>query len=623
MRALRSNPFLAALTAVLGILAAVPATGQEPDGDDWQPLESFDEEISVDVTNLEVWVTDADGRPVTDLTAADFVLSEDRERVEITHFSSYEAEEAGSWSGSGVGAQGDGEAPDPSAIPIAGLENRLHLAIFVDALNLPLGNRERIFDDLRDLIRENLGPPDRAMILAHDGSLALLQEPTGDRDALLGALGRIERSVVSNLELENERQDTYREMMESFSRPGFSYDHENGMPADAPCAGNWHALDLLATRYSTAVFARAQRTGGALVSASRLLAGVPGRKALLYVGGGLPQQAGLEMWEFLTHLCPPFQPEIVKRLGEFDVTRVYDEVARQTNASSVTLYAAEVYRPRATTDVSLGGTQGGMTPKSGGWSASIPQGMVFRPSPSAIRSGELDDEAGLFFLANETGGRAILNANDLSGDIELLTKELRTYYSLGFEPEHGGDGRLHDLEVELARGVGKGYRVRHRRSYRDTPYDQRMALAIQGVAQLGTEANRMNVRVETGNATATGAGWRVPIRVWVPLDRMTLVAAGDGAARTGRLRVMMAVSDAAGNLGPVRQKLVTVEVAEDVASAAGPNRAHLVEVDLDLPTDNHVVALGLRDELGGETSFLRHEVRLGTETMARIDMEEE
>jgi hypothetical protein len=76
-------------------------------------------------------------------------------------------------------------------------------------------------------------------------------------------------------------------------------------------------------------------------------------------------------------------------------------------------------------------------------------------------------------------------------------------------------------------------------------------------------------------------------------------------------------------LGPVRQKLVTVEVAEDEASAAGPNRTHLVEVDLDLPTDNHVVALGLRDELGGETSFLRHEVRLGTETMARIDKEEE
>ena len=619
-RILRSTELFAALPALLLALAALPATAQEPEVGDWQPLESFDEEISVDVTNIEVWVTDADGRPVTDLTAADFVLREDGERVEITHFSSFEAEEAGSWSQSGAGAQGDGEAPDPSAIPIAGLENRLHLAIFVDALNLPLGNRERIFDDLRELIRERLGPSDRAMILVHDGSLALLEEPTGDRDALVGALGRIESSVVSNLELENERRNTYREMQESFSRPGFSYDHENGMPADAPCAGNWHALDLLATRYSTLAFARAQRTGGALVSASRLLAGVPGRKVLLYVGGGLPQQAGLEMWDFLTQLCPPFQPEIVKRLGEFDVTRVYDEVARQTNASGVTLYAAEVYRPRATTDVSLGGTQGGTMPRSGGWAGPLPGGMVFRPSPSAIRAGELDDEAGLFFLAHETGGRAILNANDLSGDFERLTKELRTYYSLGFEPDHDGDGRLHDLEVELARGAGKGYRVRHRRSYRDTPYDQRMAQTIQGVAQLGTEENRMNVRVETGEATPTAAGWRVPIRLWVPLDEITLVAPDGGAGRTGRLRVMMAVSDAAGNLGPVRQKMVTVEVGE-AGEGAAAGREHLVEVDLDLPTASHVVALGLRDELGGETAFLRHEVRLDTETMAGIGEE--
>jgi hypothetical protein len=174
--------------------------------------------------------------------------------------------------------------------------------------------------------------------------------------------------------------------------------------------------------------------------------------------------------------------------------------------------------------------------------------------------------------------------------------------------------------------------VRHRQSYRDKPYEQRMAERIRGVGQFGTEANRLGIRVETGEATPTGAGWRVPIRLWVPLDQVTLVSppAGGTARRAGRLRVMMAVSDAAGNLGPVRQKLVTVEVGgasggpgPGAPGAPGGQGEHLVEVDLDLPTDNHVVALGLRDELGGETSFLRHEVRLGTETMARIDKEEE
>jgi hypothetical protein len=59
---------------------------------------------------------------------------------------------------------------------------------------------------------------------------------------------------------------------------------------------------------------------------------------------------------------------------------------------------------------------------------------------------------------------------------------------------------------------------------------------------------------------------------------------------------------------------VTVEVG-GAAGGPGPGAQggqgeHLVEVDLDLSTADHVVALGLRDELGGETSFVRHEIHL-------------
>jgi hypothetical protein len=145
-----------------------------------------------------------------------------------------------------------------------------------------------------------------------------------------------------------------------------------------------------------------------------------------------------------------------------------------------------------------------------------------------------------------------------------------------------------------------------------------MAERIRGVAQFGTESNRLDVRVETGEATATDAGHRVPIRLWVPLDEITFLEAEErgGTGGEGRLRVLMAVSDAAGELGPVRQKLVTVERSGEAAvpgAASGPGE-HLVEVDLELSASYHVVALGLRDELGGDTSFLRHEIRLDDET---------
>jgi hypothetical protein len=250
-----------------------------------------------------------------------------------------------------------------------------------------------------------------------------------------------------------------------------------------------------------------------------------------------------------------------------------------------------------------------------------PGGQTYRPSAATRSLAEQDLESPLVILAKETGGKAILNAADFRGDFDRLATDLRTYYSLGFTPPHQGDGRLHDLKVEVR---GEGYRVRHRSAYHDKPYEQRMAERIAGTAQFGTGENGLRIRVETGEATPTaGGGHRVPVRIWVPLDAITLVPGDDGLE--GRLRVLMAVSDRAGNLGPVRQKLVPVKIGALAADglAREVQTEHpgekLVEVDLDLAGAEHVVSLGVRDEIGGETSFVRHEVRLAATPQARLE----
>jgi VWFA-related protein len=592
-----------ALLAAL-VVPAVAGQEREPGEDDWQPLESFDEAISVEVTSIEVWVTDRQGNPVTGLDAGDFVLTEDGERVEITNFAAYTAEESGSW----TAPEGGEESSAPVALPITEIDpdNRLHLAILVDNWNLRPADRARVFEDLRELLRERMSPRDRAMVLVHDSALALVQELTDDPDALLGALARVERSATTNLSMESERRSAYRNIR-------FEYEHIPSVPGlnPDPCVEKWGEIRNAARQYATAVMAHTQRSVGALASSGSILSGVPGRRVMLYVGSGLPQQAGGEIFHYLAELCPQQQSDVATWYTEFDLTFLYEEVARQANANGLTLYTVEASLPASTSDLSLPDLAGPSTLDTGATAS----GQTMRPSTAAVRNAELDSEAGLFYVANETGGRAILNAMDFSADFARLATELRTYYSLGFAPGHGGDGQLHRIDVKLAKGVGDGWRVRHRQSYRDKPYEVRMAEKIRGVAQFGTEANRMNVRVETGQATPVGTGYRVPIRLWVPLDEMTLVEPSSGGAegRAGRLRVMMAVSDAAGNLGPVRQKLVDVESGAAEAAGTGDTREHLVEVDLELPTPDHVVALGVRDELGGETSFVRHEIHLADE----------
>jgi hypothetical protein len=78
------------------------------------------------------------------------------------------------------------------------------------------------------------------------------------------------------------------------------------------------------------------------------------------------------------------------------------------------------------------------------------------------------------------------------------------------------------------------------------------------------------------------------------------------------------VADARGNLGPVRQQLVSVELPRPGAGEA-PSREKLVEVALDLEGERHVIALGVQDELGGEVSYLRHEVRIPAAAQARSE----
>jgi hypothetical protein len=242
-------------------------------------------------------------------------------------------------------------------------------------------------------------------------------------------------------------------------------------------------------------------------------------------------------------------------------------------------------------------------------------GQTFRPSAAVRSLGDKNREDSLVYMARETGGRAVLNAADFRDDFDRIAADLRTHYSLGFSPDHRGDGRIHRLKVQL---VGDdGFRVRHRLSYLDKPPEQRMAERVQGVAQFGDPgaagvavggANPLGIRIETGEAAPLpGGGHQVPLRLWVPVEKLTLVP-GDGALR-GRLRVMLAVADARGNLGPVRQKLVEVELPR-TGEGEAPRREKLVEVALDLEGELHVIALGVQDELGGEVSYLRHEVRI-------------
>jgi len=626
------------LTVALLLLAVpLPALAQETavvtEGTDeeWSDLDSFGEEISVEVVNLDVRVLDRQGRPVTGLTQDDFALYQDGEPVELSNFAAFEGSVPGAAAEPDPNAQ-PGEPPkerftlevsdEPANLEAREArevpeENRLHLAVLVDNRSLRPADRARVFLDMREFLAGNLQEGDRVAIAVNHRGLQLVQRFTDDPAAVVRTLDRIEKLATSGIQIDTERRSALAEI----KRAMVEAVEVAAAAGEPPCRFAFGQMQGAAERYASVVQAEVHSSAGALATLSKTLSGVPGSKVVLYVGNGLAQTPGMLMFEYIAELCPDQRSLIAGFQQQYDVSWVYEEVAARANAAGVTLYTLEAASPAI--DLGLDSPDGGSQSQAGGRTFSgsgssqtgglgaargeLAQkgptvGRRFQPSTQSIRLEDQDEESSLVLLASETGGRSFLNAADFTADFQHFAADMRNYYSLGFVAPEKGAGEPHRLEVKVK--GGEGYRVHHRLRYRSKPLAERMVERIQGIAQFGLGENPLEARVEIGEALPQGdAAYRVPVRIWVPLEKLTLVEAAQGK-REGKVRVLMTTTDAKGNLLPVRQKEVPIK-AGVAPGASGPVGEQLVEVELTLPEGSHHVALAVRDELGGEVSYLR------------------
>jgi VWFA-related protein len=441
--------------------------------------------------------------------------------------------------------------------------------------------------------------------MVHDRSTRLVEPFTDDRETLAAALDGMEAVATSAITLDSERTQALDSVQEAY----LTY-FTRGADPEVACrvSAGWGAMENAARAYAAAIQTHVGGSATAVATAAHYLAGLPGHRVLLYVGGGLPQTAGIEVFQLMGDVCPSRISELSVFHLDYDLTWLYQEVADRATADGVTLYALEASSPALDLGFDSGHTGGAVTsgsPLRAGHLAGTGRGEAgyeptFRPSVAGQRQRSVDEEGSLVLLARQTGGRAFLNSVEIADDLARIAGELRTYYSLGFRPLGPGDGGLHRIE---ARVVGhEGYRIRYRQAYRDKAPEQRMAERVMAVAQFGAGANPLDVRMEVGTPLPEDSTARVPVRIWVPLTALTLVPGAEAGELQGRLQVLMAATGGGGTLGPVRQKLIEVSVHPGEAGVAGDQ---LVEVGLEAPPGRNYVALAVRDDLGGAVSYLR------------------
>lgn len=534
------------------------------------PEQPFADTIDVEVVNVEVYVTDREGRHVKGLTRGDFQLLVDGRPAEIVNFS--EVTEGALASGMEApaipptaGVAAPGEAPLPPA------PEPLSLVVYVDNDNLRPFTRNRVLRQLRDFLAANVGPRDRVMLVTHEQGINVRRPLSPGQESLAADLGKLERLAARGvLQDSHTRQvlDRIRELCTgSIGRSG---EEDPGRAAqEARNYASWVANDVKVAL-------------NALESVVESLSGIQGRKALLYVSDGMPLRPGEEAFGLLEELCG-----ISSSLQTEDMLERIRKLTTLANANGVTFYTLETAGVRNVSATSA-------------------------ESAQRLLSAELDfantanHQQVLFNLASETGGRAALNANDFKPDLARIARDLRSYYSLGYSPARAGDQRVHRIEVKVKReGVG----VHHRTTYRDRTREERQAARVQTALLHGIVDNPLQARIEPVSSQPAERGKQlVTLRIVLPLKQLVLLS--QKGFWTGQVTIWLAVRDDVGRTAPVQ----SVRVPIRVPAPAGKDPA-LGFFDYDLrmrmaERGEQTVAVGIQDDLGHTASFLRTSFRV-------------
>jgi VWFA-related protein len=381
--------------------------------------------ITTNLVQVDAVVT-RDGKPVADLQAADFELSEDGKPQAITNFS-YVSNIVGALAPAATPAKSatkDKTAPPiPPAVVRPG-DVRRTVALVVDDLGMSFASISDARRLTRKFINEQLAPNDLVAIIHTSGEVGALQQFTTDRQMLTSAIDRLRWYPCS------------RAGVHVFAPLGTPQ-----TPVDAPCGGSRNIYGTLqALKF--------------IVEGMREL---PGRKSLVLMSDVLP----IETQEPGTTNLTPGDGDLAD--ARTDYTAQLKRVAELAIRSSVVIYAVDT-RGLAYTGITAADSffnpmvaGPGQAPTS--TSRQITNSINSTLSARSMAMGIGREGADL--IARQTGGFMVRNSNDFG--LKRIAEDQNGYYLLAYRPTGQTFNRqFHHIKLTVKR---KGLSVRTRNGF--------------------------------------------------------------------------------------------------------------------------------------------------------------
>jgi VWFA-related protein len=563
------------------VVSAVPAEGQPPPTTH-EGVTTFGDVVESRLVNVEVWVADGKGHPITGLTLADFEVREDGETVEVTHFT----EIGGSTQTESVRASDPTLEPETLSPP---LDDPGHLVLYFDQLHLSQSGRQQMIKDLRQFLDSGEISPERVMILSQSQNLDTVTPFGSSLEQLQAGLEFLSTVPTKGTQSAFDKRVTVKNLE-------LMWEDEKDTPGKDPCLRYPRRALAEIEFFAFQSSQQFSTTLSLLADATGYLYAVPGVKTLVYFGDRLETTPGQDLLTFIDVLCPPYRRDGVQlQLGPSMVEPFY-RLTRHANANRVTFYTVQTSGLRASFLMSADMSSSDLL---------VGGGRI----DSALRSNE---QTGLTFLSNQTGGWTVLNRNRFGDELTRISQAMSGYYSLAYSPDHGGDGREHKIKVRVREKVArspdgelaKKVLVRHRRGYRDKDPTERMSERLQGAVHLGLVSNPLDIRLGAGTVQSRDeSGFVLPLHVMVPAERIVYLP-GESAP-IAKLNLLMTAYNEENREVASERTIFQIERP----SQLGQRTIDLV-VEIDLAPGVHVVAVGLRDEATQETSYVTTAVEI-------------
>ena len=427
-------------TALLLVWAAAGSlVAQQPEA----PVQSGARvKVSTEIVLVNVVARDKHGNLIKDLKREDFTVYEDGKKQDLASFDFEKVDELAMAGAAGTTVTGEaGQSPggllNTKVQKSLNARDRRLMLLFFDFSAMEPDDIDRAVDAGKKYVKAKMQPADMVAMMSLATNLHLDLDFTDDKDKILATLSSYNNS---------EGQ-------------GFETGLEGSSSGAAETSGSYTPDD---TDYNTF---SADRKLLALESVMQAMGKIPQKKSLIYFSNGITQSG-------------------------VDNQSALREATAAAVRANVSIYPVDVRGLSA-------------FPPGGQAQAASLHGQSAYTGASILSdlNGNDASQETLYTLAADTGGKAFMDTNDLSGVFSVVQKDTSAYYVLGYtSSNHLKDGRYRRLKVTANRAdVKLEYRAGY---YTDRDYQHMRSTDREEQLQdeLAAELSQTDVAVYAGVA---------------------------------------------------------------------------------------------------------------------------